>query len=389
VTARADELRRLDVLARAGLHVARTAPSGRVALAQLYAALDPAWLIGPRSERLLATLESASQAALEPLAPRQVEATLRQAWGAPAAEELDELQTDPLAVTPTAQVHRARLDGAEVAVKVLRPGLAASVRQDVTLLEALAAPLRTAFPALDVGSLLAELRERVLEQFDLEHEAMLQRRFHRALRGHPELLVPAPVTRLCHEQVLVSEFVDGVSLWDAPDPDRAAAQLLRFVFGAAKWGVAYADPDGDNALVTADGRLAVVDFGFTRKVDPERLAAATDALGALLARDADALAERFGELGWLPAECAPAALELAHAVLGGVARWDADAVRATGARLQAHAQEAAGLLARAALAPADLWPARGFLQLFATIARLGAGGDWPALALRALREGWD
>jgi len=388
-----DALGRLDALAQVALRIAQSARSGRVALAQLHAVLDPAWLTRPRGRRLLETLESASHAAIEPVEVSRVHAVLREAWGASPSEELDELEPEPLAVTPTAQVHRGRLEGAPVAVKVIRPGLAASVRQDVALLEALAAPLAGAFPALDVASILAELRERVLEQFDLEHEAMIQRRFHRALRGHPELLVPAPVMRLCHETVLVAELVPGIPLWQAEDPDRAAAQLVRFVFGAARWGVAYADPDGENALLTEDGRLAIVDFGFCREVDPDRLAAATDALAALIENDVDALARSVHALGWLSPEDAPAALELAHALLGehlsgSPSRLDAEAVLAIGQRLRAHAPELAWLLPGAALAPADLWPARGFVELFGTIARLGASGEWAALGLEALRTGF-
>ena len=45
------------------------------------------------------------------------------------------LDPEPIAVTPSAQVHRGVLEGRPVAVKLLRPGLASSVRQDLVLLE--------------------------------------------------------------------------------------------------------------------------------------------------------------------------------------------------------------------------------------------------------------
>ena len=84
-------------------------------------------------------------------------------------------------------MHRGLLDAEAVAVKVLRPGLATSVRQDLALLELLAAPLGSAFPGIDPAAASAEFRERVIEELDLEHEAEVQRLFHRALRGHPFL----------------------------------------------------------------------------------------------------------------------------------------------------------------------------------------------------------
>ena len=46
------------------------------------------------------------------------------------------------------------------------------------------------------------------------------------------------------------------------------------------------------------------------------------------------------------------------------------------------------LLVAGTLPPPDLWPARGLAQLFAVIARVGATGDWVALAREALAHGW-
>lgn len=389
-----ESLARLRAVFHVGFRLALSARSGRVALAQLAAALEPSWLPSPAADDFAAALADAQRQAGEPLALRDVERVLRGAWGARPGEELDAFDAEPVAVTPGAQVHRGVLDGAPVAIKVLRPGLAGSVRQDLTLLEALAAPLGAAFPALNTEAVLGEVRERVLDELDLETEATTQRQFHRALRGHPFLSVPAPVTRLCHESVLVSEWVDGVAFAEAPDPDQAAARLVVFVLGAARWGVSYADPHGDNVLVTEDGGLAIVDFGACRPIDGARLGAATGVLEAVADGDGDALGGHLEQLGWMAAEHAPASLKLAHTLAGpllapGASRLDTDEVIAARERLVDHAGALAALLPHGALAPEDLWPGRGVAGLLATIAQRGATGDWIGLARRALRDGWD
>jgi predicted unusual protein kinase regulating ubiquinone biosynthesis (AarF/ABC1/UbiB family) len=365
-------------------------------MARVADAIEPEWLPGRRGRAIADELLAASADAREPIEFSQVQAILRGAWGAEPSVELSDLDPEPVAVTPTSQVHRGSLidDDRPVAVKVARPGLASVVRQDLALLEGLTAPLSAAFPAVDAAAVVAEVRERTLEELDLETEAANQRRVHRALRRHPFLYVPAPVTRLCHDNVLVSEFVEGVPLWRAPDPDQAAARLVVFVIGAARAGVMHADPHPDDVLVLEDGRLAILDFGAVRDPDPDRVAAVANALEAIIAEDAEALGACFERLGWLPADRAKTALDLAIDVLGELAgpepvRLDSDAVIAARDRAIDRPDPVVELLSSGRLAPEDLWPARAVAQLFATIARIGATGAWRELARAALREGWD
>ncbi|HWF34944.1 MAG TPA: AarF/UbiB family protein [Solirubrobacteraceae bacterium] len=388
-----DTARRLDALFGVALRLARSAPSGKLVLARLARATDPAWIPTPWGDDLLAELDKARANPPEPLPARIVERTLRDAWGAKPAEELDDLDLEPVAVTPTAQVHRAHHDGQPVAVKLLRPGIAATVRQDLVLLDGLISPLAAAFPALDAGALITEARERIQDELDLEHEAQSLRRFHRALRSHPFLTVPAPVTRLAHENVLVSEWIDGVPFAEAPDPDLAAARLITFVIGAARFGVMHADPDPDDVLVLPGDRVAILDFGATRTVVPHRTEAAREALDAFATEDAAAFGAALQTLGALPERHAKAALDLGRHALGdlagpGPSRLDSDAVIDARERVGDRADALVPILLAASIAPEDLWPARAVAQLFAVIARTGATGDWLELARAALRDGW-
>jgi hypothetical protein len=397
-----DAVRRIDTLIQVAMRLAGSAPSGRVALAKTGSAVLPEWLPMPWGETIWAELSAARAAvAADPIPARTIERILQRAWDAKPTDELDSLDTEPVAMTPTSQVHRGVLDGDAVAVKVLRPGLAASVRQDLALLEGLASPLGAAFPGLDPAALIREARERVLDELDLEHEAGSMRRFQRALRGHPAFVVPAAVTRLAGEDVLVSSWIDGTPLsaldartGSAEVRDGAAARLVTFVIGGLRAGLVHADPDPDDVLVTPDGRLAVLDYGAVATVEPERADAALALVQAFAAADGAALGAALARLGLLAEDRGPEALALAAGVLGELGgeaptRLDTPALVSARERLEARADGAVELLTAGSLPPRELWPARGTAQLFGTIARVGASGAWRELVLSALRDGWD
>ena len=392
----ADDLaRRLDALIGVALRLARSAPSGQIALAQVERALELSWVPLPWGESIIEELRAAADAACEPIPFREIERALRDAWGAKPSDELEELDPDPVAITPGAQIHRGVLDGGPVAVKVLRPGLAASVRQDLSVLEGLLAPLASAFPAIDAAALLREVRERVLDELDLEHEAGIQRRFQRALRRHSDVVVPAPVMRLAHPGVTVSEWISGMPLRDAGERrDGACATLVRFSLGAQRsLGLVHADIDPDDVLVLTDGRIAVLDFGAVAPVAPDRVDASARSLEAFAAGDGEALGRALEASGALPAHIGPVALSLARHALGPLGdddavRLDIKAVSAARDRLLERPDDLRELLTHGALPPADVWPSRGIAQTFSTVARVGATGPWLSLAREALRDGW-
>jgi predicted unusual protein kinase regulating ubiquinone biosynthesis (AarF/ABC1/UbiB family) len=379
--------------ARAALDVVAQAPSSRLARTTLAERIDLEAVPGRLRDPVGRLVDGAEPA--QPLPFAEVERVLRDAWRAKPSTVLAELERDPAAVRPGSQVHRGQdADGNAVAVKVLRPGLAAAVRADLALADAVAAIAGGVLPRLDPAALAAEVRERVLDELDLEYEAGVQRTFHRALRRHGELGVPAVDGVLASEAVLVSRWVDGVALGqlEGEARDRAAELFLRFHVGAALFGTVQADPDPRDALLDAGGRLWVLDFGASRRVVPDRVALTAAALDALAAGDGRRLGALLGQLGWLEASDGHDALTLARGVagplLGTEALLDADALRAALERALERRAALAALVVRGSLAPEDLWPLRMAAQLVAVLATVGGRADWLGLARRTLRDGW-
>jgi len=227
----------------------------------------------------------------------------------PLDEAFAEFEEDAVAAASIGQVYRARLpDGQQVAVKVQYPGVGAAVRADLQNLGLLLRAARRIAPGLDAKAVAGEIRERLTEELDYEHEAQSHRSFARAWRGHPFVFVPDVHTRLSRERVLVTEWVDGATFEEVKalpqdERDRFAEILFRFFVGSLyRTGHFSGDPHPGNYMLMEDGRVAFLDFGMTKKLTWERVDKEKRWLSAAMERDAETVHRVWGELGFFDPE---------------------------------------------------------------------------------------
>jgi hypothetical protein len=374
-------------LLEAGGALVRRSSSGRVAMARA-ADVVPHDALPAVMGRLPTELAAARQDATTPWAFKDVERTLKSAWGQAPGRLLDALDPEPLAVTPAAQVHRGVHGGRPVAVKVLRPGLAASVRSDLALLDVLAAPLRQVFGAMDAGAILREARETALDELDLEHEASTQRQVRRLLRGVDGLVIPAPDMELSSENVLVTELLDAPSLNEAApdDPGSVARVLVAAHMASARGGIVLTDPRPGHVLLLPDGRVGLLGAGVARPADRDRVGFALEARARLREGDQDGFTGAVSDgLGVLPAGAALKAYALISTLAGelllGPALLDGPALAVVAERALDHLGEALALADELTPQPGDLAAVRSLAQLTALLSRLGVTEDWGALML--------
>jgi len=192
--------------------------------------------------------------------------------GAAPEEVFAEWDPVPIAAASIGQVHRAiTRDERAVAVKVQYPGVAEAIEADLGNADLLFGSLKMAFPGLEPGPLVAELRARIVEELDYHHEAANQELFARWYAGHPFLHVPAVVHELSTRRVLTTELATGARFeevlgWSQEERDLAGEALFRFVFGSLYRLHAFnGDPHPGNYLFHPGGRVTFLDFGLTRR----------------------------------------------------------------------------------------------------------------------------
>ena len=189
-------------------------------------------------------------------------------------------------------------------MKIQYPGVAKALMSDLNQLARFAKLAGGVVPGIDINPIMAELKERMSEELDYSLEASHQKAFARAYRHHPHILVPDVLAQ--SEKVLVTEWVDGRPLSDIiaggtqEERDHAARLYLEFLMsGPVRARLLHADPHPGNYRITADGRLAVFDFGAVNRLPDGMPPALGEILSLALWGDSRAMARRLKEEGFI------------------------------------------------------------------------------------------
>ena len=193
------------------------------------------------------------------------------------------LDETAVAAASVAQVHLGRLlDGTPVAVKVIRPGIAKKIREDIALMYYFASKLERHFEFFRIVGALNVVREferTIFRELDMFIEAGSIEKFATNFAGSHEIVIPRAYWEITTRSVLVMSYMDGIKVDEVAalraagiDPKRIARIGLRSLSRQLmEFGFFHADPHPANTIVLPDGRVSLVDFGITGYLDEETM----------------------------------------------------------------------------------------------------------------------
>ncbi len=223
--------------------------------------------------KLLSSLQDHSPS----LPANKIRASVEKALGRSIAEAYAEWDDRPLATASISQLHLARLhNGERVVVKVLFPNIARAVQTDLRLISMLTPWLRRQLRVSNIQDLLSEMGKMILKECDLSNEAKMQNSFRGAFMDDPDLIIPRVYASHSTSEVLTMEYIEGRSFSQfveeaSPlEKSRAAEIIARVtVTSLHKHCIFNGDPHPGNYLFLENGKVAFLDFGFTRVWDKE------------------------------------------------------------------------------------------------------------------------
>ena len=235
---------------------------------------------------------------------------------------------EPLASASLGQVHRATTrSGKDVVVKVQRPDVRDTIRDDMTVLGKITevADKRTTLGrSYGLSQLLSQFRRSLVGELDYRREAKNLLRFVELTRDYDHLVVPEPLLQLTTSRVLTMEHIEGRKVTDLgplalmdiearPMVEELFRCYLRMILDD---GVLHADPHPGNLLVTDDGRIALLDLGMVATVPARVQTQVVKVLLAISDGDGEECARVLAEMGHPLEDYDPAAFrdEVAHLV---------------------------------------------------------------------------
>jgi predicted unusual protein kinase regulating ubiquinone biosynthesis (AarF/ABC1/UbiB family) len=236
-----------------------------------------------------------------------VRARIQEEYGRDVDTLFTHFERQPIAAASLAQVHRARLRGETVAVKVLRPGVEKHVAADIAAFRRILHFLDRTWGHHHIKrelTALAAYEERVTEEVDFRQEAEYARAIRKNFEGNEKVAIPRIVDDMVRRRVLVMEFMEGVRI-DRLNPATANPKELvqtlveAYIQMELIDGLFHADPHPGNVLVSPQGKLVFVDFGCVVRVPIETRRALVHTSIAAVRRDVDAVTEGFKGLGLL------------------------------------------------------------------------------------------
>jgi hypothetical protein len=231
-----------------------------------------------------------------PVDPHKV---LESQLGAEKASRILLLSHEPIAAGSYSAVYEGYFAGTKekVAVKILRPHIKRELRSDLDFLRVLASVYKLAEPKnmiLDISRVYGQFRKSCFEEIDFASEIACMEYLDDIYKDHPTIVIPKVFVDYSTKEVIIQQWIDGVSLTDAlqakidgfppgqyvkdvTGSDLPALLTVlgeELLYGSFAYRYIHGDPHPGNIRILPGNKIALIDFGLRGKPFPVHMAQA-------------------------------------------------------------------------------------------------------------------
>ena len=216
---------------------------------------------------------SLAQFSVPPLSAPLVRKTFKRYTGNYPEEVFDTFSKEAVNAASIGQVHRATLNGKQIAVKIQYPGVADAISSDLAMVKPIATRLFN-IKAKDAQKYFMEVEGKLLEETDYDLEIKRSQFITKACEAIPGLVFPKYYPEYSNSRILVMDWIEGKHLSEFTK--ESTNQEINNGIGQSLWDFymyqmhvlkqVHADPHPGNFIVTKVEKLAAIDFGCIKEI---------------------------------------------------------------------------------------------------------------------------
>lgn len=239
--------------------------------------LESSDLMAPEVKQVLASLQNNSP---HFMSGEQVLDLLKQELGEDRFSKIESFDPTPFASASIGQVHKAKFQGKDIALKIQFPGVSDSIDSDLGILKKIAEGFLVVSRKSEISldALFEEIKTELKKEVDYTNEAQNLVEFAKILEPFPSYRVPKLIPELSNQHVLCMSFEQGLTYKDWTQTNPSPEE--RYYFGDQILGLycleffenckVQTDPNYANFLFDRENQqLVLLDFGAVRSYSPE------------------------------------------------------------------------------------------------------------------------
>lgn len=228
--------------------------------------------------------------------PLDIEAILAAELSVDRRSAIAAVNPEPFAAGSFGQVYYARhVSGTPIIIKVLRPMIRETLKFDLRLISIFMKRFsRRLYPNtdIDIKKPVDDFKAATLRETDYVSEAAFAAEMHAAYKDHPSFVIPKTYLELCTPNIIVQEYIDGISAahlikikQQGYDPHAYVRHYLgsdlnqqleelgyEYLVGIFTLPRIQGDPHPGNIRLMRDNKIGLIDFGIYAYAPKEKAA---------------------------------------------------------------------------------------------------------------------
>lgn len=215
---------------------------------------------------------SLSQFSVPPLSAPLVRKTFKTYFKQYPEELFDSFSPDSINAASIGQVHKAKKNGKELAVKIQYPGIRESISSDIALVKPIAIRMFNLQGTSD--EYFQEVEDKLTEETDYKLEISQSMKVIEDCEKIDNLLFPHYYPEFSSDKIITMDWMNGIHLSEFCSSN--ASQEQRDKVGQTLWNFYmyqihklkkfHADPHPGNFLVDKNNNLIAIDFGCMKEI---------------------------------------------------------------------------------------------------------------------------